>query len=359
MLGLIILGLTSVMIYTLVKNALVGKQLTSSDTYLGTVELLVPVTQHSKIFLTEWENSLRQFHSDPKNLKIQFLIEGHREEMNAIQSLQTKFSFIEVHHFLMKPEAVEAATWMIEQVKPKVASDIVIIGDPELVPTEDAFISLSKIVTDKKKPYFVLPQTARLNVLGEAITALGANLAFASVFGFRKIRKNISHPLMGFTTGWMGMENKTFLATHFGEFRIPSWKHALSYQWDKEGQTYLLAFGEKNLVQYYNTDLKAQLLEMKNNWSYLLRNADRGGLWLLVVALFIWSFPVLCIFSHPYWAVASLALLVFYRFFSKIVFQESWRAVGLHFFGSLAWLGTFAWLGVEALKTKYVSKAQK
>ncbi len=354
MLGLLALGLTSVMIYTLVKNALIGKQLTSHDTYLGSVELLIPVTQDSKLYFNEWNEALKSFHSP--QLKIQFLIEGHRAEMQEWQTLTTNFSFVEIHSFLMKPAEVEAASWMIDQVKSKVKGEVVIIGDAEIVPTEDAFISLSKIVTDKNKPYFALPQTARLNMIGEAIAVLNPNLAFASVFGFRKIRKNFSHPLMGLTSGWMGMELKTFEALNFGDYRIPSWKQALSYQWDKENQTYLLAFGEKNLIRYYNGNVQSQLLEMKTYWSYLFKNVDRAGLWLFVVALFLWAFPYLCLVTHPYWSLASLGLLVFYRFFSKIVFQESWTAVVLHFLGSFAWIGTLGWLGYEALKQKYGSK---
>lgn len=356
MLGLLALGLTSVMIYTLVKNALIGKQLTSHDTYLGTVELLVPVTQDSHFFMKEWQDSLANFHSQPAQLKIHFLIEGHRPEAHDWSSLHDRIPFVEVHHFLTKPESVESATWMIDQVKLKVKGQVVVIGDPEIVPTEDAFISLSKIVTDKNKPYFALPQTARLNVLGEAIAVLNPNLAFASVFGFRRIRKNISHPLMGLTHGWMGMDFKTFEALNFGDYRIPSWKHALSYQWDRENLTYLLAFGEKNLIRYYNNDVKSQLLEMKANWKYLFDKVDRNGLWLFLVALFLWSFPVLCFFTHPYWSLASLGLLIFYRFFSKIVFQESWLALVLHLVGCLAWIGTLGWIGVEALKQKYGSK---
>jgi len=359
MLGLVALGLTVFMIYTLVKNALVGKQLSSDDTYTGTVELIIPITARSEFYLEPWMKALESFKSTPANLKIHILIDGHHPSMAVWQELSTRLPCVELNSFLMRPSDTEAIPWMIEQISSKIKSSVVIIGDAELVPTEHAFASLSKLVSEKQKPCFALPQTAKLNPLGEAVAVLNPTLALASVFGFRKIRRNLSHPLMSIALGWMAMPLQTFQELNFSKITSRSWKQAMANQWDKKGETFILAFGEKHLLRYYPDDFKTQVFLLKEYWSELWNYADRAGLWLFLVALFLWSFPLICFFTHPFWSIASFFLLVLYRFFSKIVFQESWITIPLHPVGCLVWLGTLVWWIVTGLKTRYGSEARR
>lgn len=226
-----------------------------------------------------------------------------------------------------------------------------------MVPTKSAFESLGILVSDKQKAYFVLPQTNKRNPLGEAIAVINPTLALASIFGFRKIRRNVSHPLVSISQGWMGMPLSMFREFDWSKVNISSWKEALAKGWDVENKTYILAFGEKNLLRYYPEEVKTQIYQMKNYWEELWLKGDRTGLWLYLSALFIWSFPILgMVTNHPFWSIASIMLLVLYRFFTKIVFQESWSAMILHPLACLIWLGTFCWWGIEGLKTKYGNK---
>ena len=189
MLGLVALGLSVVMIYTLVKNALVGTQLSSGDKFAGSVELIIPITVQSEFYLEPWIQNLSQYRLGSENVKIHILIDGHHPAAEAWQELHQKLPYVELHSFLLKPLGREAVPWMIEQIAPSIKSDVVIIGDAELVPTDYVFTSIGKLVTEKQKAYFILPQTSKRTTLGEAIAVINPTLALASIFGFRRFRK--------------------------------------------------------------------------------------------------------------------------------------------------------------------------
>ncbi len=358
MLGLIALGLTSIMIFTLVKNALLGKQLSKDDQFNGDIELIIPVTPKAEFFLEAWQDSVKSFHLSSGKLKVHILIDGHHPSLNAWQELRTKITYLEIHSFPMRPVHVEPIPWMLDQMAPKIQAQVVIIGDAELVPTENAFLSIAKTVIEKQRSYFVVPQTAKFNVLGEAISVLNPTLAFTSFFGFRKWRRNLTHPLLSISQGWMAMSLETFKELDFKTVRLSTWKEAISRQWDEQGKTYHLAFGEKHLLRFYPKDMQTLIYQLRDKWDELWKKRDKTGFWLYLVALFLWSFPVVCLLTHPFWSIASLFLLLLYRFFSKIVFQESWRSIILHPVACIFWLGTFAWWLSGNLKSKYGSQAR-
>lgn len=354
MLGLLALFLTLFMIYTLVKNALFGTQLSSSDKFTGSVEVIIPMTERSQFYLEPWLSNLSSLHSG--QVKVHVLIDGHHKEINAWQELHSRLPFVEVQSFLTRPLGRESIPWMIEQVAGRISADVVIIADPELVPTQFAFFSIGKLISEKQKPYFILPQTNRASALGEAIATLNPTLALASVFGFRKFRRNISHPLVSIAQGWMGMPLSVFRGFDWHKVNIPSWKEALAKAWDFENKSYILAFGEKHLLRYYPENLQDHIQEIKSLWIELWSKGERSGVWLYLAVLFIWSFPVFCMFTHPFWSLGSLCLLILYRFFTKIVFQESITAIALHPFGCVVWAGTLVWWGTELIRAKYFAR---
>lgn len=358
MLGFLALGLTAVMIYTLVKNALIGTQLGTHDAFHGPVELIIPMNSRSEFFLEPWLKNLNSFHSGHDKIKIHILVDGHHPMSDAWQELHQKLPYVELHSFPLRPLGRESIPWMIEQIAPQIKADVVIIGDAELVADEAAFLSVGHLVSQKQRPYFILPQTAKLSILGEAVALLNPTLALASVYGFRKMRRNFSHPLVSIADGWMGMPLKLFKEFEWDKINISSWKEALAKSWDMENKTYLLSFGEKHLIRYYPENLKIQIQDLVSKWDELWNKGERTGLILFLVILFIWSFPILCLASHPFWAMASLLFLVLYRFFTKIVFQESFSAILLHPVGCLIWLGTFIWWGISGLKTKFHFKTR-
>ncbi len=82
MLGFLAMGLTTLMIYTLVKNALLGKQLSQGDKFSGTIELIIPVTSKSELFLEAWPT--HQIASG--QLKVHILIDGHHPQKSKVRS---------------------------------------------------------------------------------------------------------------------------------------------------------------------------------------------------------------------------------------------------------------------------------
>ena len=356
MLGLLALGLTVVMIFTLVRNALIGTQLSSKEQFSGTIELILPITSGTEFYLDPWIENLSHIKTLGDHLRIHILVDGHHPHLDAWQNLHGQFPFVEIHTFLLKPTSRQAVPWMIEQLAPQINADIVIIGDAELVPSQHAFISLGKLISEKQKVYFALPQTHKKTILGEAIASINPTLALVSFFGFRKFRRNISHPLLSIAQGWMGMPLSVFKQFDFSKVSTSSWKEALAKGWEIENKTYILAFAEKHLLRYYPENFKEQTFQIRSYWEELWQKGERTGVSLYLASLLIWSFPILCFITHPFWSLASIVLLILYRFFTKIVFQESWRVIVLHPIACAIWIGTFIWWAFTGLKTRYGSQ---
>lgn len=358
MLGLLTLGLTCVMIYTLVKNALLGKQLSKDDQFNGKIELIIPVTAKSDFYIGPWHASLSSLQLSQDQLRVHILVDGHHPALNVWEELTKNVPYLEIHSFPMRPAHLEAVPWMLDQISTKISSEVVIIGDPELVPTRHAFLSSARTITDKKRSYFILPQTNRHHLLGEATSVLNPTLAFASFFGVKRWRRNITHPLLSISQGWMCMNLQTFQELSFKTLQTPSWKEAVSTQWDEQGKTYYLAFGEKHLQRFYPEHMKGVVWQLKDRWEDLWGRKNKKGMFFFLLTLLLWAFPFICFLTHPFWSIASLFLLVIYRFFTKIVFQESWRALILHPVGCFIWIGTFVWWLSEGLKSRFGSQAR-
>lgn len=356
MLGLLVLGLTAIMIYTLVKNALVGKQLSQADSTTHTIAMIVPVTAQSELNLAAWSESIHGSQFGHGQVKIHILIDGHNHDLNQWQSLQTTMPYIEIHSLSMRPDHAPAIPWMIDQIAPRITADVVIIADSELVPTQHAFFSIADTVLTKKRPYFVVPQTAKTNLLGEAIAVINPTLAFTSFFGMKKWRRNITHPLIGISQGWMAMELATFKEIDFKAARLSNWKEFISRQWEEKKVSYFLAFGEKHLIRFYPANATAHMLKLKAFWEELWEMKTKAPFVFYSISMFIWAFPILCFITHPFQALASFFLLVLYRFFSKIVFQESWGSIVLHFVGSAFWIGALGWFASDKIRAKYFNK---
>lgn len=330
MIGLLALGLTSIMIFTLVKNALFGKQLSKEDQTNAIINLILPLSPSLEVSFEAWQKSITSFRLSSSQLKIHVLIDGAHPSLNSWDQLQKSSSLLTIHHFSMRPTQYSPIPWMLEQITHQIHGQVVIIGDPDLVPTQEALLSTAKNVIENNRSYFVIPQTAKENVMGEAINSLNPTLAFTSFFGFHKWRQNLTHPLLSISEGYMGMSLKDFQEIDFKAMQSSSWKDGISRQWEKCGKNYHLAFGEKLLLRYYQGDFKSLVLRSKNDWGDLWEKKDKSSFWLFLVATFLWSFPFLFLLSHPLQSLASFFLLVLYRFFSKIIFQESWTAIALH-----------------------------
>lgn len=353
MLGILIMLLTAFMIYSLVKNALLGSQLSGDHTYDGTVELLIPITSSSQFYIEPWMKTLGSFSSPSGTIKVRILILDDHPTIEAWREVSSRLPHVELFVLIDRPVGAKPLPWMLSQIAPLVRPKTVIIGDAELVPTEAAFFSLSKLVAEKQRPVFVVPQTTnQLGILGETIALLNPTLALTSVFGLGKLRKKLSYPLMSISQGWMGMSVETFKRLPFESMTETSWKQALSTAWDNDTKSFVLAFGEKQLVRYFAEDVTVQVNQLKVAWEEYWKRSDRTAPIIFTVILLAWSFPVLSILTHPFWALASFLLLLLYRFFTKIIFQESFLAAILHPIASVAWVGTLIWWSLSGRSFK-------
>ncbi len=344
--GLMALGLILVMVITLVKNALLGKQLSKEDTFFSPIDVIIPFTAKSFCPIEAWKNSIIELQKALPQVRIHVLFDGPNNFLNPWEDIKSQSNNVEIHNFPMRPSHVEPVSWMLDQLSSKIQGQVVIIGDPEVVPQSPAFSSIAKNVTEKKRNYFVLPQTAKQSILTEALSVLSPNLVLISFLGFQKWNRYLTHPLLGLSQGWIALGLKDFQEIDFKSVRLSNWKEALSRQWSTEKKKYYLAFGEKFLVRHYPETTRELYLKMKNDWKDLWLKRDRSGFWTYIGAVILWSYPLLCL-THPIWFMTSFSLLVLFRFFSKIVFQESWKAVLLHPLACVALIGSFFWFLYE------------
>jgi hypothetical protein len=350
MIGLSAIGIIFYMIFTLIRNALSARQLSGSDEFSGSIELILPLSARSEVSPESWLDTLKDFRKVPGQIKIHILIDGHHPAITQWQQLQERLPYVQIHHFLLRPAGTHPVPWMMEQIAAKLGADVVIIGDPELIPTEAAFLSVAKQVTDKDLPLLVLPQTARSNLLGEAVAVLNPGLALMSVIGFKRRGNLVAHPLAFLALSWLALPRATFAGLDFKRMPFDSWKLGVFRHLELDKKRVGLALGEKQIMRHYPLQPQQQIQALDKFWQgafYDLK--DRLPLLFFLAALIIWSIPMIFWFSSPIWAMATFLLLVAYRFFTKIVFQESWSAFFLHPIGCLILMLSLVKLGIAAL----------
>lgn len=355
MIGLAALGLTVVMIYNLVKNALTGTQLSEGDEFPGYVDVIIPVSQNSQLYFDAWEEALKGYKVSGYT-RIHFLIDGHNPQLEAWERLRLTYSHIEIHNFLMRPIEMNPVPWMIGQISSKLKGEIIVIGDSESAATETAFRSIAANIAKHKCTYFVIPQTAKLNTLNEAINVLNPTLALTSIFGFHKFSKNFSHPLIGLSDGWFAMDLATFQSLDLSKVFELNWKEGISRQLDSSNRNLKLAFGEKFIKRFYPVSTEEQKQKIIAFWPKLWSAPDHTGAMLFILTLFLWSFPFIFFMTNPIWSIAGLGLLLIYRFFTKIVYQESWTAVFLHPVAVFIYLASLANWIFMSLKARFSTR---
>ena len=335
------------MIYTIVKNALVGKQLSSSLSHSPSLSMIIPIQNEDPFYHLAWADFFKETQSF-SDLDFIFMASPDHAEYPRLEE------FLKDYPRTMLVSASGGLPSALEELKKQSMKETVVIADPQVIARKELLSSLEDLALTQDQPYFVLPQISKQTVLGEAVESVAPNLSLVSIFGFRKFRKNISHPLLSLSKGWLCLNKKIFLETPFHRISHPSLKLSLAELWEEKEISYGLAFGEKNLLCLYPRILMDQLLSQKQSWERLWKTGERSGFALYLLSLFIWSFPILCFFTHPYWSVASFLLLSLYRFFSKIVFQTSLRATFLHPIACSVWLVSLGWWLVEEIRKKYL-----
>ena len=338
MLGLLALGFTSLMIYTLVKNALFGIQLNKTSSYHGSIDLIIPIASHQEINLEYWEKAIYSYSPLSDQLKIHFLFDGLQPDIEMWKKISSLNKQIKIHHFTQRPPDREPCSWMLDQISSLLDSSLVMITDPQTIPEPEALISLGSFMTEKQIPIYCIPQTAQVSTLGEVIFSLNPTLAFISLFGTKKWRQLFGQSLLGTSEGLLCLDLKLFKEIDFKSVRLTSWKDSVSRKMQESGMQFQIAFGEKYLKRFHSATPQLALEEITKTWEIMWSKNNKSAFWIYLASVFVWSFPVLCLITHPFWSLASFFLLVLFRFFTKIVFQESWTSVALHPLGSGFWV---------------------
>ena len=353
MLGLLALGFTSLMIYTLVKNALFGIQVNKTSSFHGSIELIIPIAPHQEINVEQWEMAINSFTALSDRLKIHFLFDGLQPELETWNKMTSQYSWIKVHHFTQRPKDRESCSWMLDQISQIVDSSLVMITDPQTIPEREALVSLGGFMMEKKMTIYSIPQTAQVSTISEAIFSLNPTLAFISLFGTKKWRKHFGQSLFGISEGLICLDLKLFKEVDFKSVRLTSWKDSVARKMQEQGTQFQIAFGEKFLRRFHAETPQLALEEITQVWEMLWDKSNKSAFWIYLASVFVWSFPILCLITHPFWAMASFFLLVLFRFFTKIVFQESWTSVALHPVGSGFWV-----IGLTKFLVKKIKKGQ-
>ncbi len=328
---LISLILMSWMIFTIVKNAIIAIQLNPKDHYKDSLELIVPILPEDYFNPEIWKKSFLEFQQlNVNNFRIHFLIEKHHSQSNELENLQKTFPFIEIHFFTTGPENIDAAPWMISQIKDQIKGKFVLLGDPDVIPSEKGLISIAYNLEKFERPLIVLPQVSQQNPIGEALESLGPGVALISLVTIKRKAKYFFYGLIGLSKSWLGMSLSQFKEITWQNHKNFSWKDYLYKHWEYSEAKLKLAFGEKFLIKHYPENYQLHLKSIFKYYQFLWTKGDRNTLFLYFMFQFIWFIPLALFWVYPLWTVAGLILILFYRFFTKIIFQESWISVCMH-----------------------------
>jgi hypothetical protein len=355
MTGLMPIGLILTMIYNLVNNALRGLQIKNGE-FTGTIDYLIPYYPHHHIPFEQWEQILQHSLDAKINVNFHFISAGHHEQTHNLENLQKKFSNIKVHVFMASQEDEILSTWMIENIRQHINAEIVFIADINLVPDESVLLNSSQNLKSGQSAQIIFPQTSKQNFIGDSLAQLSPGLCYISLFGRGQLRKNLSQHLIGLTQLCICMTKTQFQDLPWNKFSAVTWKEAILNTWNLQNTHFNVAFGEKHLKTYYPNLFKQHFVYMRTTWKKYWNHNNRIGLIIFIFIHLAWSLPLLSFLTHPFWALGSLLLIMMYRLFTKIIFQESWISVILHPFSSICWLVAFAIEGIEELKHFQKSK---
>jgi hypothetical protein len=328
---IISLALMGWMIFTLVKNAIIGVQLGPKDEYHESLEIILPITGTDYFYAEEWIKRIKTFHLfKQNNLRIHFLMDKHNPQTHILQGLEKDISFIEVHTFTILPENIQIVPWMISQISDQIKGKNVIVGDAEIIPTEEGLRSMAYNCDKHERPLLVLPQMARTHFAGEALESLSPSLALISFLTLSRRAKAYFYPLLEISNCWIIMKLEVFKDISWEKQNLPQWKHCVTHSWETKNIPLKLAFGEKHLTKYYPTPFKEHVNKLFKSTEALWELKNKNGLFLFLIFQFLWFIPIGFLGVYPLWTILGLFLLVLYRFFTKIIFQESWISVALH-----------------------------
>lgn len=337
MLGLITLGLMVIMIYGLVSLAIRGKVASQQAPMTQSlVSICMILKDQHALSPLQLENNLKVISEFPQ-AEFLLMVQGLEAEVHAYEEMQKRFPALKVFMVPNHPSVTSVSGWMMQELLKMAKGEHILLLHSQLDLDASMINSAVNECEQNQKAIYGLAQTKRDFFLAESVFALTPQLLISSLKIPQKWKKNFRLFTLSDYTSYFLLLNRNQL-TSLGQIDL-SKSGAVSELCQKLSNEDLLRFmyGERHLTRRIPPTRNLIQFEVRQIWNRLLNAKDKTSLIIFILALLVWSFPWMFALTHPYWALVGFFLLGIYRFFTKIVFQESWPNVILHPLACLFW----------------------
>lgn len=332
MIGFIFLLLALRQIYIIIKNGLTAKQVKEAGSGQG-VLVLVHVNNSDVV-----ESSyLTQLERVPAPHKVHFIV-----KLDHPQILEFGNRSFKIESF---DPRVETSIDVINRLCAETHFESILISDGNILFNEQGLFGVEKLLHDHKGPFCILPQVHSNNLTVDCLYTLNPNLALISLLSFKKLTRSQQHPLLNISELSIAFRKIDFQAFPENSF----WKSSLFYSFRERAIGLKLCFGEKLFSIYLGANLNSLWPKMMNIWkeASLTHSYTAAS---FIVQLLVWSFPLLFFKSYPFYAIAIFFLLLIFRIFTLIIFQENLMSIIVHPIAGVMWLASFVWNKIEEIR---------
>lgn len=325
MIGFIFLLLAARQIYIIIKNGLTARQIRPATTGVGSL-VLVDVKKSDIIdpqFLAQME-AIKAPH------EIKFMVAMDHPQILELSGRGLPIASYNSH--------LESAIDVINRLTLETSLETILVTDFNVEFNSEALFGLEKLLADNKGPYLIIPQIHSKNITVDCLYTLNPNLALISLFSFKRLTRSSRRPLLTSSEVCMAYRKIDFELFPDQE----DWKSSLFSGFHSRAIGLKLCFGEKYFSLYLTEDLKSLWEKMLNSWDRAELSKNYSALAYFIQCL-IWAFPVLFFKSHPFYSIGILLLILIYRIFTFIIFQENILSILLHPISSLMWLASLLW----------------
>lgn len=331
MLGLITLGLMLIMIYGLVSLAVKGKVASPHhvEKNPGTLSVCMILKDQHTLTPLQLENNLNTVASYP-GAELLLMVQGLEAEVHAYEDMQKRYPMLKVFMVPNHPQVTSVSGWMMQELLKIAKGDYLLLLHSQL---DLDLTMLESSVTEARQTrlaIYGLAQIKRDWFLSESVLALTPQLLISSLKIPKSWKKNIRLASLSDYTNYFLLITREQLK-NMGSTEL-SLKGPISPLVEEFIQKDELKFmyGEKHLVRRVPVSRALLQFEVRQLWQRLISSQEKAPLIIFIAGLIVWSFPWMFVLTHPYWALVGFLLLGIYRFFTKIVFQESWPNIILH-----------------------------
>ncbi|HLT22334.1 MAG TPA: hypothetical protein VKZ84_02785 [Bacteriovoracaceae bacterium] len=325
MIGFIFFLLAARQIYIIIKNGLTARQIKKASSGAG---VLVLIEVKSGDFLdTYFLNQVKSIHP-PHDLH--FIVAMDHPQILELTGHDFQVASYNTH--------IESPIDVINRISLESPLESILVTDLNIEFDSEGLFGVEKLLADTKGPYCIIPQVHSSNVTVDCLYTLNPHLALISLLSFKRLTRSFKQPLLNMSDLCIAFRKVDFEL--FPE--NSNWKSSLFYGFRSRAIGLKLCFGEKHFSLYLGPDLKTLWQKMGKVWQKAGSLHDYSTATYLIQC-FIWIFPILFFDIHPFYSLGILFLLLIYRIFTFIIFQENILSILVHPIAGLMWLASFVW----------------